>query len=62
MVKNYMDHPNDILVFRGVFNPMKPFKCTADLLIMRKLGGLWKYKVVLEATMPHEDDLIVISS
>lgn len=41
---------------------MKPFKCTADLVIMRKLGGLWKFKLIMEATPPNEDDVIIISS
>lgn len=42
--------------------PLKPFKTTIDFNILRKAGGRWKFKMVIEATEPKEDDLIVISS
>ena len=52
---------------------MKPFKSQVDFIINRKLGGFWKYiyflikikfrfKLNLEATAPHVDDVIVLSS
>lgn len=41
---------------------MKPFKTTIDFVIHRKLGGLWKFKIILESSPPNEDDVIVLSS
>ncbi len=41
---------------------MKPFKTHIDLMITRNAGGRWKFKVILEATDPDEDDTIIIYS
>ena len=41
---------------------MKPFKASLEFIVLRQSGGRWKYKIVLEATPPDEDDVILISS
>jgi len=41
---------------------LKPFKTTLDFNIIRKAGGRWTYKILIEATEPKEDDIITISS
>jgi len=44
------------------FEPLKPFKTTIEFNILRKSGGKWKYRIVLEAFEPKPDDIITISS
>lgn len=62
LTKNTLNHPDDHLSFDISFKPYKPFKCTVDLLVLRQSGGLWKFKISLEATQPNEDDLIILSA
>lgn len=33
-----------------------------DIVIKRNLGGLWKFKLLLEAIHPNVDDVIILSS
>jgi hypothetical protein len=35
-----------------MFKPMKPIKATFDLLINKKEGSRWRFKIVLEGTDP----------
>ena len=42
--------------------PLKPFKTTVDLHLIKKSGGRWKYKILLEALEPKVDDTITIES
>ncbi len=37
---------------------MKPFKTSFDIVIDRKDGGRWAYKMILEALPPLFDDRI----
>ena len=61
-IKNKLDEVDEALVFNVVFEPMKPFKSVIDILVFKKSGGRWKFKISLEATQPDVDDLIIIRS
>ena len=43
-----------------MFYPMKPFQTELNLIINRKKGGKWRYKLKLEAYAPEVDDNITI--
>ncbi|CAD8117028.1 unnamed protein product [Paramecium sonneborni] len=60
--KNYLNNPHENLHFAIRFQPMKPLKASLEFIVLRQSGGRWKYKIVLEATQPDEDDVIIISS
>ena len=62
MQKNLNRMPEDPLDFTIVFSPLKPFKSTVDLHLIKKSGGRWKYRIFLEALPPKPDDHITISS
>jgi len=57
-----LNKPDDCLSYKVRFHPMKPFKCTIDFVVKRLKGGVWKYKLCLEATIPNVDDIIVLSA
>lgn len=44
------------------FEPLKPFKANAELIIYKSSGGRWKFNVIFEATEPMVDDIIMIHS
>ncbi|CAD8106047.1 unnamed protein product [Paramecium primaurelia] len=60
--KNYLSNPHENLHYAVRFQPMKPFKASLEFIVLRQSGGRWKYKIILEATPPDEDDVIIISS
>ena len=41
-IKQMLSHPQDELIFKMLFAPMKPFKIIIDVLISKKTGGRWK--------------------
>jgi hypothetical protein len=43
--KDKLNHANDSLEVEFSFKPMKPIKCSFDLLITKKEGSRWRYKV-----------------
>lgn len=45
-----------------MFKPMKPLKVSFDVLITKKEGSRWRYRLVLEGTEPEVDDIIEIES
>jgi len=44
------------------FEPLRPFKTTAEFVVYKSTGGRWKFNVVFEALEPEVDDVIVIQS
>lgn len=52
----------DPLNFTMRFEPLKPFKAQAELVIYKSSGGRWKFNAVFEATEPQVDDIININS
>ena len=60
--KDNLKHAKDSLELEFMFKPMKPFKCSFDLLITKREGSRWRYKVLLEGTDPEVDDIIEIES
>lgn len=62
MTKNTLESPEDLLSFDVNFKPYKPFRCTVDFVVLRKTGGSWKFKILLESTPPNEDDVIILSA
>jgi len=61
-IKNTIKSPGEPLIFKAVFQPLKPFKTAVDFAIVKSTGGRWKYKLYLESTMPDPDDTITITS
>lgn len=61
-IKGNLEYSDDELLYQVKFSPMKPFKTSFDLIISRRTGGRWKFRVFLEATDPDEDDTLVIYS
>ena len=60
--KNTLSDPNDNLIFQAKFTPMKPFRSTLDIAVVKASGGRWKFKLILESTEPDVDDTIMIAS
>ena len=52
----------DPIEFSVKFEPLKPFKINAELLIYKKSGGRWRFNITFESTEPDIDDVIVITS
>ena len=50
------------LAFSMRFEPLRPFKTTAEFVVYKSTGGRWKFNVVFEALEPEVDDVIVIQS
>lgn len=42
------------------FEPLRPFKASAEFVVYKSSGGRWKFNVVFEALEPEVDDTIVI--
>lgn len=42
-VKSVLENVNEELVYNVKFAPMKPFKGSCDIVIVKALGGRWKY-------------------
>jgi len=61
-IRNYLEDPSDPLIFKAVFNPLKPFKALVELIVIKSSGGRWKFKLHLEASFPDPDDTIMITS
>jgi len=61
-VKNTLKNLMDELIYRVIFQPMKPLHAIIDLHITRPSGGRWKFKISVKATTPNIDDAIVIRS
>jgi len=57
-----LDSSMDPLNFTMRFEPLKPFKAQAELVIYKSSGGRWKFNAVFEATEPQVDDIININS
>ena len=63
-----LDLPNNRLEKGGVlkfflrFEPLRPFKASAELLVYKSSGGRWKFNCVFEAAEPDVDDVINIKS
>lgn len=41
-IKDKLRHPEDQLIFKAVFQPLKPFKAGVDIAIVKSTGGRWK--------------------
>ena len=41
-----------------VFSPLRPFTVSAELCLVRRGGGMWRFPVSLEAQAPEVDDVI----
>jgi hypothetical protein len=61
-LKDRLDSPDDELEFTLRFEPLRPFKANAELIIYKSTGGRWKFNAIFEATEPEPDDIIIIQS
>jgi hypothetical protein len=50
------------LDFTVTFEPLRPVAFAADLVIIKKTGGRWKYPLTFTATEPQIDDIIRIEA
>lgn len=50
------------LEFDILFEPLRPFSTTVELVVNKKSGGRWRFEVQLEATEPEVDDVITIEA
>ncbi len=41
-IKNNLENSQDNLVFKAAFHPLKPFKSTVELVVIKSTGGRWK--------------------
>jgi len=48
------------IYFEFVFAPLRPFSITAELLVRKASGGMWRFPVQLDATYPETDETITI--
>lgn len=58
--KDNLKHAKDNLELEFMFKPMKPIKVAFDILITKKEGSRWRFRVLLEGTDPEVDDIIEI--
>jgi hypothetical protein len=54
--------PATPLSFNMLFEPLRPFSTTVELVIEKSSGGRWRYEIQLEASEPDIDDIIKIES
>ena len=57
-----IQNPEEPLSYQFDFNPLKPFRANVDFVISKTTGGRWKYPMMLNATEPDVDDVIVIEA
>jgi len=50
------------LEFDILFEPLRPFSTTVELVVNKKSGGRWRFEVQLEASEPEVDDVITIEA
>ena len=62
MTKDKIDDQGSELEFVLRFEPLRPFKATAELIIYKSSGGRWKFNAIFEALEPDVDDIIIIQS
>ena len=61
-VKNILQSAEEQLVYEVLFEPLRPFRTDAELLIYKATGGRWRFNLVIEAKEPDLDDTILIES
>jgi len=57
-----LETADDELEFTLRFEPLRPFKANAELVIYKSTGGRWKFNAIFEASDPEPDDVIIIQS
>ena len=61
-VKNHLNSASDSQVYTVKYNPQKPFKAPAEIVVTRASGGRWKFRVMTTSAEPDIDDTIIITS
>jgi hypothetical protein len=61
-VKNILQNAQEALIYEVLFDPLRPFRTDAELLIYKATGGRWRFNMVIEAKEPDIDDTIVIEA
>ena len=61
-LKRSINSPDEPMVYQFDFNPLKPFRANVEFVISKNTGGRWKYPMLLNATEPAVDDVIVIEA
>lgn len=44
-IKTTLADQTESLIFKAVFQPLKPFKTTVEMVIIKSTGGRWKYDI-----------------
>lgn len=60
LVSNEIQRGSDTLKLRVSFDPLRPIKARCQIVILKKSGGCWTFKLDLEATEPKVDDTLLI--
>jgi hypothetical protein len=55
-----LEDSKDPLLFYMRFEPLRPFKTSAEFIVYKSTGGRWKFNLVFEALDSDVDDIIVI--
>ena len=58
----HLTSTKDPLVFFMRFEPLRPFKTSAEFIVYKSSGGRWKFNFVFESVDPEVDDIILIQS
>lgn len=61
-IKNILQSEEEQLVYEVLFEPLRPFRTDAELLIYKATGGRWRFNLVIEAKEPEIDDTIQIEA
>ena len=51
---------SDGLEFFMSFEPLRPFKTSAEFMVYKSSGGRWKFNMIFESLDPEVDDIIII--
>ncbi len=54
--------PSTPLSYTFKFNPLKPFKANLEFILRKGSGGQWRFPLVLQASEPAVDDVILIEA
>jgi len=61
-VEATISDPNQPVRFQIVFQPMRPFSTSVQLVIVRSTGGRWPFEIQLDAQEPEPDDSFTIEA
>jgi hypothetical protein len=61
-VEATISRPDQPLRYQIIFEPLKPFSASVQLVVVRETGGRWPFELQLDGTDPDPDDTITIEA